>query len=213
MKKRLIPLYVALLLATIACSVQGRMSTHQSGDVLFQDNFSNPSSGWDRVKAVEGETNYAQGAYRIQVFQPKQSVWANPGLNFTDVRIEVDAVKSSGPDNNSLGVICRANDKNNFYFFIISSDGYYGIGKFNGQDQALLGSKAMLPSEKILKGEASNHLRADCVGSQLTLYVNGEKIGEAQDSQLSSGDVGLIAGAFDTAGTDISFSHFSVLQP
>lgn len=213
MKKRLISVCIALLLTAMACSAQSRTGPHRSGDVLFQDDFSNSASGWDRVKAVEGEANYGQDFYNIRVLQPRHSVWANPGLSFTDVRIEVDAFKSGGPDNNSFGVICRAKDKDNFYFFILSSDGYYGIGRYNGQEQVLLGSKAMQPSEKILKGEATNHIRADCIGDRLALYVNGEKIAEAQDSQLPSGDVGLIAGTFDTPGTDIRFSHFSVLQP
>ena len=72
---------------------------------------------------------------------------------------------------------------------------------------------AMQPSETIKQGAASNHIRADCVGDSLSLYVNGEKLASANDSEYSNGDVGLLAGAFDTTGTDIHFDNFSVLKP
>jgi hypothetical protein len=68
-------------------------------------------------------------------------------------------------------------------------------------------------SDKILKGDATNHIRADCVGDTLTLYVNGEKLAEAKDSDFTSGDVGLMAGTFDQVGVDIRFDNFVVSRP
>jgi hypothetical protein len=181
--------------------------------VLFRDDFSNPSSGWDRVSVSEGVTDYAEGVYRILVNTSNTDVWANPGLNFSDARIEVDATKVGGDDNNDFGVVCRYKDNANFYFFVISSDGYYGIGKFVDGEQKLIGSESMPPSDKINTGNATNHLRADCVGNTLRLYVNDELLGEVEDSDFTSGDVGLIAGSFDQPGTDIHFDNFIVLKP
>ena len=60
---------------------------------------------------------------------------------------------------------------------------------------------------------ATNTIRADCVGSSLSLYVNGEKLDEVQDTEFGSGDVGLMAGSFDTPGTDIHFDNFVVTKP
>jgi hypothetical protein len=212
--RRIFALFV-LIFATIACQVSSSISggTVEPGGVLFQDDFSNPNSGWDKVTKDDGLTNYVDGAYRIFVNQANMDIWANPGLKFDDVRIEVDAVKMAGPDDNDFGVTCRSQDENHFYFFIVSSDGYYGIGKISGDQQSLIGMDAMQPSETIKQGAASNHIRADCVGDSLSLYVNGEKLASANDSEYSNGDVGLIAGAFDTTGTDIHFDNFSVLKP
>ena len=72
---------------------------------------------------------------------------------------------------------------------------------------------AMQPSEAIQQGGAQNTIRADCVGSTLSLYVNGQKLDEVQDTEFASGDVGLIAGSFDTPGTDIHFDNFVVTKP
>lgn len=213
MRLRFITFLAILMLASLACQTISLGGAKESGAVLFQDDFSNASSGWKQGIAGDGEARYEDGAYRISVSQPSTDVWASPGFNFDDVRIEVDASKAGGPEDNDFGVICRSNGAKNFYFFTISSDGYYGIGKFKSGVQILIGETSMQTSDKIRRGEQINHIRADCVGSTLTLYVNGEEIRTVNDSDFSSGKVGLIAGAFDTPGTDIQFDNFSVLKP
>lgn len=206
--------WVVLVFATLACQVYsfgGDVTT--SGGVLFQDDFSDTSSGWDRVNLPDGVTDYANGVYRIRVNATNTERWAKPGLSFTDVRIEVDATKIAGDDDNIFGTICRYQDNENFYFFIVSSDGYYGIGKFKNDQLLLIGVDSMPPSEHINQGNTTNHLRSDCVGSTLTMYANGEKLAEFHDSDFSYGDVGLVAGALATPGTDIHFDNFMVLKP
>jgi hypothetical protein len=214
MKIRLLVPIAVFFLATIACqAVTGRLQTPTVSNVLFQDDFSNTNSGWDRANTGKDIADYANGAYRIYINEPNVNVWANPGLNFTDARVEVDATKVGGPDDNDYGITCRVKDTNHFYFLIISSDGYYGIGKMKGELQAFIGMEAMLPSEAILQGDRTNHLQADCVGNTLTLYVNGTKVGQASDTEYTSGDIGLIAGTFNNPGTDIHFDNLYVYQP
>ncbi len=216
MKVRFGLILTLLALAALACALFpiGEDDPASPGDsVLFQDDFSDPSSGWDQVEVDEGVTDYIDGVYRIFVNTVNTDVWANPGLDFTDTYIEVDAAKAAGDDNNDFGVICRYQNGENFYFFVVSSDGYYGIGKVINGEQQLIGTDSMPPSEVINQGNASNHLRAGCVGNQLSLAVNGELLAEYGDADLTSGDVGLLAGSFENPGTDIRFDNFSVLRP
>lgn len=216
MKTRIGFSLIAILLAISACSLpnfgtdEGEQPT---SSVLFQDDFSDPLSGWDRIEEAEGVTDYYDGKYRIYVGATNTDVWANPGLEFTDSFIEVEAMKAGGDNNNDFGVICRYQDGENFYFFVISSDGYYGIGKLSGGAQMLIGTQSMPPSEVILQGEGTNHIRAGCVGSTLTLIVNGETLAEYEDTEFTSGDVGLLAGSFINPGTEIYFDNFQVLHP
>ncbi len=65
----------------------------------------------------------------------------------------------------------------------------------------------------IASGQAINHLRADCVGSKLRLYVNGQMLMEAEDDAFRNGDVGVIAGAYHLPGVDILFDNFEVKKP
>lgn len=184
-----------------------------AGDVLFKDDFSDPSSGWNQISTESGETDYADGTYRIYVNQPNMDIWSQPNLDLTDVRIEVDTFKVGGERDNRFGIICRASEIEQFYTFIISSDGYFGIGKIRGNDYQLIGMDALLRSDVIKKGSAFNHIRADCIGNELTLYVNGTKLAQVEDSDLTSGDVGLIAGTYNNVGADIRFDNFIVYKP
>ena len=183
----------------------------KSGDVLFQEDFSNNTSGWDRVLNDGGIMDYDSGGYRMLVQQPKMNFWSTPGKYFGDVRIEVDVTKLNGPNENRAGLICRYQN-GNYYFFMISMDGFYTIGKFTGGQAILLGQESMLPSD-LIKTNALNHLRADCVGNTLTMYVNFNQVASVQDTDFQAGDVGLLAGSFTEPGVDVLFQNFVVIQP
>ncbi len=180
---------------------------------LFRDDFSDPSSGWARNRGKDYTVDYEDGGYRILVNIANTSVWANPGKDFADVSVEVTATKTGGPDNNDFGVVCRYQDADNFYALLISSDGYYVVIANAGGEWQLVGMERALLSGKIKKGSASNIIRADCVGDRLSLYANGSKLVEVKDDRFGSGDVGLIASAYDEPGVDIRFTDFVVFQP
>ena len=212
----------ALLLTGIACllvSCQQLAAPFEwvepaSGSVLFQDDFSDITSGWRQLSQdAGGVLDYAFDTFHIQVTEPQRLLWSGPGFNFTDVRIEVDAIKAAGPEDDDFGVVCRARDPENFYFLVISGDGYYGIGKVLDGVQTLIDMPAMLPSEDVHRGVVLNHLRADCIGEKLSFYVNGILLRSVEDDSFTSGDVGLAAGTFAETGTEIYFDNFSVLQP
>lgn len=188
-----------------------------SGELIYEDDFADRSTGWARQSAPEGRMDYDAGGYRMAVSQVQTNFWSTPQKDLTDVRLEVDEGKLGGPNENRVGLICRYSG-NNFYFFIITHDGYYGIGMFSGDAASagrmdLIGQTEMLPSPRINRGTNVNHLRADCSGSMLTLYVNGEQLAQVEDVRLTHGDVGLLAGAFSEPGVDVIFDNFIVLQP
>jgi hypothetical protein len=187
--------------------------TQLPGEIVFQDDFSDPESGWVRASTPKGEADYSDGAYRILVNTTDLDIWSHPGQTINDLRIEVDAFKVGGDRNNRFGLICRMADTESFYTFIISSDGYYGIGKVKGSQYTLIGMDALQPSEAIELGSALNHIQAECIGNSLSLTVNGELLAQVQDSEFSAGDVGLIAGTYSIPGTDIRFDNFIVTQP
>ena len=63
------------------------------------------------------KTAYNNGAYQIMVNKTLSDAWSNPGsFNFTDVRVEVDATKNGGSDNNDFGIICRYRGYHPFLF-------------------------------------------------------------------------------------------------
>jgi len=215
--KKIFTAILALLLIATACSPLPAKSTPIANEkVLFSDDFTKPTSGWDRFQDYAGVTDYANVGYLIYIKAANMIKWANPSKTFqNDIRIEVDASMSFGPNNNAFGVICRYQDPDNFYYFYTSSDGYAGIGrKQNGQHSIISSSDGKLMKiDNINTGAATNHLRADCVGSSLTLYVNGTQVATTKDSAFPGGNVGLIARTYDTGGADILFNNFYVYKP
>jgi len=145
------------------------------------------------------------------VQQPQLNIWSTSEKDFGDVRVEADVIKLNGPDENRMGLICRYRG-GDYYFFIISNDGYYVIGKFIGGLTLLLGQSEMQESGAIQTG-TMNHLRADCIGDKLTFYINFSEVASATDADFSTGDVGVLAGAFSEPGVDVLFDNFVVIQP
>jgi len=201
-------------LSILACSlIGGNESSEIPPEVLFKDNFSDNNSGWDQLNDESIITDYNNGIYHIYINMDNTDVWANPGLDFSDSVIEVNAAKKGGPDDNDFGVICRYQGPDDFYFFIVSSDGYYAIGKWSGGDQVLISSENMEYSDVINQGYATNKLRAECISSSLVLWANDQVLAEVTDTDFKTGDVGLIAGTFNVPGTDIEFDDFVVNKP
>ena len=143
---------------TLSCAVTGATPA-PAGEtgVLFQDDFSDPGSGWDQATFETGLTDYADGVYRIYVNEASVDYWANPGRSYTDVRVEVEVTKVGGPDDNDMGIICRYQDADNFYFAVISSDGFAGIVKAEGGEQTPISSEALEASDAVRKGDTHQH--------------------------------------------------------
>jgi len=200
------------LLAVSACAPPiPSVPPADPGEILYQDEFSNNTTGWDRVSNANGIMDYDGGGYRILIQQPSFNLWSTPEKNFSNVRVEADVTKLKGPDENRAGLMCRYQN-GDYYFFIISSDGFYAIGKFIGGNTLLLGQTEMQTSQ-FIQANGINHLRADCIGNTLSFYVNFNEVAVVQDTDFPSGDVGVLAGAFAEPGVDVLFDHFVVIQP
>jgi len=216
MKKQIFFAIVALLLTSLACSFSGASLPE---GVLFQDDFSGKGGGWDTISDdPEGITDYSNDAYRIFVDVTDTDFWGNPDTDdFSDLVVEVDAQRVGGPDINDFGVQCRydqgGSDEEpiyNFYFFIVGSDGYAAIGKLVDNEYNYLAESS---DNAAISADGVNRIEASCVGTTLTLTVNGTQLLTAQDSSFASGGVGLLAGSYEEPGTDVHFDNFVVREP
>jgi hypothetical protein len=214
---RAIILATTMMVFLVACQLPSLTSYFfevSSGSVLFQDDFSDTSSGWGNLSHENfGILDYFDGYFRIQVEGDRHMLWTGPGLDFSDIRLEADSIKVIGSPDDIFGLVCRAADQENFYFFAISSDGYYGIGKMINGEQELISMSGMLPNEVISQGKAVNHLRADCTEDHLVFFVNGQMLASVNDLEFTTGDVGLFAGTLEASENVVLFDNFSVLNP
>lgn len=185
----------------------------ETGGVLFEEDFSLPRGDWAIFTTPDAAGALADGTYILSIPSPSYSSWSLSGKKYKDIRAEVDAARLGGSSANMYGLTCRADQEGNFYFFIISSDGYYAIGKMEIGSFSLLGQDMMAYSAAILLDEGTNHLRLDCVETTLTGYVNGQMVAVTGDGTFSSGDTGVMAGSFDSGGVVIGFDNFTLYKP
>ena len=214
-KIKILAFFIVLALAILACSAfSGGSDTGSSGDanILFEDDFSRESSGWDRENYGDGITDYDNGAYKISIYTDSLFFWASPYQDFDDVIVEVQAQKTSGEDDMQYGLICKHQDVENWYALIVTADGFAAIRKrYAGGELDFITDWAEVPG--LNTGNGTNLLRAECIGDRLALYVNGELAIETYDSDITSGDAGLIAGTFEQPSAEVMFDNFIVRQP
>jgi len=214
-----------IILATIlifiisACAPQSISDKVKSktGMVLYEDDFSDPNSGWQVIEASQGMLGYADGAYRMMLKVPMFTSWVTAKKIYNDVTIDVDVTKTAGPDQSTYGVICRMADEKNFYMFAISSAGYYAIGKvIEGKGPVMLGTDGadkLKASDVITKGDETNHIQATCKGDTLTLKINDQLVSSIQDQDIAVGDFGLMVKTFKEPGLDVKFDNLKVTIP
>lgn len=213
--------WLLLLTGTLffaACSLaDSGPDSCDDAETLFRDDFSGEEDcGWTLYNQGGAVLEIEDGVFRLSSSQPGQIWWSNPGRNFDDVILTVEARQMSGPDDNAYGMLCRYQSEENFYLFLISGDGYFAIGKYqSGSNQItyLSGDGQYQYSDAINQGVATNLIRASCIGNELSLAVNGLPLATVNDPTFVTGDVGLGVSAFELGTAVVEFDDMSVISP
>lgn len=204
-------------LTLAACSVaQDEPDTCDPAGSLFFDDFNGElNCGWSTYSRG-GVAAIENASMQITVSQPGQLWWTNPGRNFDDITITTEARQVSGPDDNAYGIICRYQNEENFYAFLISGDGYYSIAKYqSGAENVvyLTENGQFQLSDAIHTGVATNEMRATCEGNQLSFEVNGVPLVTVADPTFVTGDIGLAAGTLEAGSVVVEFDNVRATTP
>ena len=214
LKKIVIHTIILFFFIMVLSSCTPAKNQQGNGNILLIDDFSTHENSWNVWENEAGSAiSYYQDGLVFIINTSQFDYVSVPKGDFGDVRIEATANKLTGPDDNDFGIVCRFQDEKNYYGFIVSSDGYYGIIKVKKGAYQLLNGTNLEFSPMIHGGFEFNHLRADCIGNILNFYINETKLVEVTDSDFSFGKVGLMAGSFKTPGVAILFDNFLVLKP
>jgi hypothetical protein len=200
-------------LALAACAAGGTAAPPAGG---LQDDF---SSGACRFGSIEGTSTLGyecvDGEFRAWIDndqEPYDFITSSTGETYGDVRIEVDASFASGEDAGAY-IICRGSQvSGSFYYFRVGVDGVVEITDYlEGEEQ--IARLNNLPAGALQPGW--NRLRADCLGNDLALYVNGELVleREIEGGAYGPGDIGLGAGGGSLGLSEVRFDNLLVDQP
>ena len=185
---------------------------NQAGSKLLSDTFEGRSSNWGVGTDADYDVQYVDGALQVKVIATNMKVYSGPNATtYQNVHIEVDALNTGSDPKSAFGILCNQqviNDK--FYFAYITPSGEYGIVKamFIDNDVELTSGT----SDLIPQNAPSYRIGLDCASNgALTLYVNGQMITSASDTEYSGGTIGVIAWSGDVdSGTTVSFDNFLV---
>lgn len=211
-------LLALLMFAVVLAACQGEDPDECSGGgALFFDDFREDTEcGWILYSRGGAEVRREGETLRLTTSQPGQVWWSNAGRNFDDLILTADIQHINGPTDNAYGLICRYQSAENFYLFLISSDGYYAIGKYqSGTSQITYLNEGgeYVFSEAINQESASNRVRATCIGNELTLSVNGVLLQSVTDPTFVTGDIGVAVSTFEPGTLEVAFDNVRAIAP
>jgi len=189
-------------------------------DALYYDDFSDPTSGWDRIDEQRIFANYIDNAYRIWIDNGNTSYWYSTEETFGPAVLETSVTLQGGPDVNRFGVHCGFDGDGSWEMiqFLLDGQGRYGILWVDPQAidetrEIYLGAEGMQPSPAVNPAGERNLLRAVCGADSVSLWVNGEQLLTAENPMTIDGSIGMVVYGFGGPGVDALYDYLLVTEP
>jgi hypothetical protein len=138
-------------------------------------------------------------------------IWSLSGTRHNDVAISAVVLQTKGSRGNGFGVMCRANEQGDGYYFVVSSAGQFAILKAQTGVADPLRLVDWQSSPAIFQGDKSNAIEAICAGDYLAFSANGTFLADVRDSEFSSGELGVVLGAVEET-LWVSFDDITVRE-
>lgn len=194
------------------------LNTYAAGDYLvrfevemvnmFHEQFNDVSGGWIEGDYESDRVWIEDGEYHVLLKEPQRlAAVAHSEHRYADFYVVAQA-RQVGEVGGEYGVVFRYQDPQNTYYFRVSHDGRYRIGKrVDGEWIDLVGWTF---SDVVNKAQSGNVLWVMCDGSEITAFVNDEEIATVDDGAFLDGYVGVTAGSFDQPDVHIAFDYIVV---
>lgn len=226
LRRRLIPrapvlalMVLSLLLPALSAGAQGAdVSQWRLGDPAIEDTFSRNSGQWN-VDKRSGPADSGREALsfisggRLTVRVPEDELFRWTTLKsddvFKDFYLEVDTTHRDGPTDGMIGVIFRYADADNFYAFVVDSEGHFTVLAYVDGDLDRLVDWTRTDALTIGEG-AENRLAVLANGREIGVLANDEELARIQDRNLIEGAIALVAGTNKDGGLEVTFDNFSL---
>jgi hypothetical protein len=181
-------------------------------EILLQDDFGDPRSGWPRQSSDLGtrRVGYVDGEYSVvKVANGQGAPFVSRDSQFGDFLWEID-VRLLPPSENAYTYLdFRRQENGDHYSFILDpNDGTFRLERERGQ-----GREQLIPwtqSGAIHRGTARNRLGVRAEGADLTLLANGEELAHVHDDGLTGGGIAFGVGHFRNGAADARFDNLLV---
>ena len=210
--------YMSILLSLLVLStgfISGctpQQISPENGALIFQDDFTNPKSGWSIYKADSTKGGaYEQGAYSVWSAGKNTVIALNPKTKqqFKDFSAEVDLRETTSIRGAVMGIIYRLDDAGTYYRFAITDNRSFYVGRGNGGFEEEI--YEMVSSDVIKPGNEYNRLKVVCQGENQDFYINGTKMATLTDNISLKGELGI---AFSnlSPSENFTFTNFKLYK-
>lgn len=190
------------LLALIGCTSReegGPTRSVVTGDGSTVYNFNNDTTTWN-VFTVGGDQalfRVSDGALEGAVVADRGYIWSLNNETHDDVLINATIRQTEGSFASAYGVMCRADDDGNGYYFLISGDQQFSIIVGSPARNALFEIVPWQHHSALRRGYVTNTIRAACAGDYLAMFINDVFVAEATDREFTQGEAGVAVGAVE----------------
>jgi hypothetical protein len=177
---------------------------------VYQDDFSDASSGWPVQPNSLALAEYLDGEYRLKMDLPHNRIGVAPGVRMSDGTVAADMRMPTGVLG-AYGLLFGISDDGSaYYMFHVRPNGTYMIIRWEHY-----GSAAVIPAggqtDVLAPTGEANHLEVVRTGARIQASINGRALIDTQDdAMMGSLRVGLMVVAFDWTNVDGRFDNFTV---
>jgi uncharacterized protein YgiM (DUF1202 family) len=182
--------------------------------VLYQDNFTNPTSGWPEAKFDNYFVGYHEPEYyHIEIDGPnyRAPVFVPGKKSYGDVTIQVEvqtnSTKTAATGDFAYGIAFRRSG-DQYYVFEISPRSQKWM--FLKSSPSALTTLAEGADSSLHLADADDLLRVDAQGSTFSLHINDRLVAQISDSDYASGEIGFYVQTFDGKQAHIHFDELTI---
>ena len=183
-------------------------------NILFQDDFTNPATGWPEDKFDNYFIGYHEPEYyHIEVTSPnyKTTVFEPQKKSFNDFTVELQVLtvskKTAAAGDFRYGLAFRRSG-DQYYAFTISPRTKKWFVLKNSPSQLTVLAEGT--DDNIHELDKDDTLRVDAQGSDFVFHINDEIVGKATDSDYASGEIGFYVESFDAINAHIHFDNLVI---
>ena len=182
--------------------------------VLYQDNFTDPASGWPEAKFDNYFIGYHEPEfYHVEVTSPnyKTTVFEPEKKAYGDVTIQVKAFTASSKTAETgdycFGIAFRRSGDQYYAFAISQRTKKWYVLKSTPNSLEILGQGT---ADQIHAADVGDLLRVDAVGANFSFSINDQLVSQVKDADYASGEVGFYVQSFDAAQVHIHFDQLTI---
>lgn len=195
-------LLLSLLLALAACSPRadgGPTRSVYTGQQRTAYYFEGSAGSWQTFSLDNDAALFRlnEGGLEGAVVANRGYVWSLNNETHEDVIVNARVRQMSGSPGSAFGVVCRADESGNGYYFLLASSGEFAISVATDDRSDPFQLVPWQRHSAVRQGFVENEIRAVCVEDYLAMFVNDVFVAETTDEEFKQGQLGVTVGAVE----------------